>query len=512
MGFGPSRTACRTALMVLLVIGLMPYSVATADPANPVAAPTISGAPVVGETLTADAGDSYQWFSDGAPILGATAQTFTPGPSEANTSLRVEVNSADDQAVALSSAPTLLVATAATPTIAGQFRVGGSVTATAVGWSPGTSFEYRWFAGDDLINTTYSRTMTIPTSAKDLALTVEAVGTSTGYPTVSRSSISTPRVMLTGSPTIAGTYAVGSTLTARPGTWSGGVKLSYRWFVDGKAIGGATGSSHKIASSQGSRKIRVDVTGAKSGYTTAVKPSPTSAKIFTAAAIPKISGSRAVGRKLTLIKGSWMSGSTTSYRWYANGAPINGATRSSYTPTSGTAGKQITVNVTGRRAGYATVAKSSSRTARIQRIGRATLGGSSVATKRLSAKRGSWVSGTRFTYAWYLSGKRITGATSSSIYVKPSWKGKRLSAKVTGRLSGYSTFTSTTNTSRAVALPSRTSPSSSWNCPSWAPIKGNESSMIYHKPGQSFYTRTKPEECFRTDKAARDAGYRKAKV
>lgn len=60
--------------------------------------------------------------------------------------------------------------------------------------------------------------------------------------------------------------------------------------------------------------------------------------------------------------------------------------------------------------------------------------------------------------------------------------------------------------------PNRTDPISEWNCPSWAPIKGNASSMIYHMPGQAFYDRTKPEDCFRTESAARAAGYRKAKV
>ena len=55
-------------------------------------------------------------------------------------------------------------------------------------------------------------------------------------------------------------------------------------------------------------------------------------------------------------------------------------------------------------------------------------------------------------------------------------------------------------------------PISKTSCPSNAPIKGNESSMIYHKPGQRYYTRTNPEVCFATDSDAVRAGYRKAKV
>jgi hypothetical protein len=57
--------------------------------------------------------------------------------------------------------------------------------------------------------------------------------------------------------------------------------------------------------------------------------------------------------------------------------------------------------------------------------------------------------------------------------------------------------------------PSRTTPSG-WDCPSWAPIKGNRGSYdwIYHVPGGRYYEATNPEECFTTASAARDAGYR----
>jgi endonuclease YncB( thermonuclease family) len=50
------------------------------------------------------------------------------------------------------------------------------------------------------------------------------------------------------------------------------------------------------------------------------------------------------------------------------------------------------------------------------------------------------------------------------------------------------------------------------SCPSFAPIKGNASSMIYHRPGQRFYKVTVPEKCFRNAASARAAGFRAAKV
>lgn len=46
------------------------------------------------------------------------------------------------------------------------------------------------------------------------------------------------------------------------------------------------------------------------------------------------------------------------------------------------------------------------------------------------------------------------------------------------------------------------------DCPAGFPIKGNASSMIYHRPGTGSYERTVPELCFATDAAAAAAGYR----
>lgn len=50
-----------------------------------------------------------------------------------------------------------------------------------------------------------------------------------------------------------------------------------------------------------------------------------------------------------------------------------------------------------------------------------------------------------------------------------------------------------------------------YTCPSWAPIKGNKDSMIYHRPGQGSYRVTKAEECFASGSDAAAAGYRAAR-
>lgn len=60
--------------------------------------------------------------------------------------------------------------------------------------------------------------------------------------------------------------------------------------------------------------------------------------------------------------------------------------------------------------------------------------------------------------------------------------------------------------------PTSAKPVSKWNCPAWAPIKGNAPSRIYHLRGQRYYNATTPEICFSTESAAVRAGYRKSKV
>lgn len=138
-----------------------------------------------------------------------------------------------------------------------------------------------------------------------------------------------------------------------------------------------------------------------------------------------------------------------------------------------------------------------------------TIAGSAKVASTLTARPGAWTAGTSFSYQWLANGAVISGATGASFTIANAQAGKRISVKVTGSRSGYTTVSRVSAATANVAYPSQTTPSG-WNCPDWAPIKGNASSMIYHVKGGQFYDRTNPEECFATEKAARDAGYRKS--
>lgn len=68
-------------------------------------------------------------------------------------------------------------------------------------------------------------------------------------------------------PTIAGVQQVGNTLVATPGDWTPEPEsLSYQWFADNVAIGGATSSTLELTYSQADHAITVSVTAELAGH------------------------------------------------------------------------------------------------------------------------------------------------------------------------------------------------------------------------------------------------------
>ena len=49
-------------------------------------------------------------------------------------------------------------------------------------------------------------------------------------------------------------------------------------------------------------------------------------------------------------------------------------------------------------------------------------------------------------------------------------------------------------------------------CPTAYPIKGNDTTKIYHVPGQREYVATNARNCFATEQAAQAAGYRRSQI
>lgn len=251
-------------------------------------------------------------------------------------------------------------------------------------------------------------------------------------------------------------------------------------------------------------------TASKSSSVTKTVP-----KLKLKTAKPKITGTAKVGKTLTAKKGKWTSSTSVSYQWYRNGKKISGATKATYKLKAADSGKKISVKATGKKTGYTTASKTSGKTKAVAKgtlsAAKPKISGSAKVGKTLKVKTGKWPpSSTKVSYQWKRNGKKISGAKKSSCKVKAADKGKRISVTVTGKASGYKSKSVTSSSTAVVKYPSSMYPSG-WKCPSWAPIKGNASSMIYHVPGGAYYSRTNPEQCFASASAAKSAGYRASK-
>lgn len=61
--------------------------------------------------------------------------------------------------------------------------------------------------------------------------------------------------------------------------------------------------------------------------------------------------------------------------------------------------------------------------------------------QKLTAKAGTWTSGTALKYQWYVGGAAVSKATSSMYTVRPVGVDRAITVKVTGSKTGYGTKT-----------------------------------------------------------------------
>ena len=237
------------------------------------AQPTVTGAPTVGQVVTVGqvkwsqpATSSYAWERCNAngrlctPITGATAQTYTVATEDVGYTLLAAVTAATTTVLSL---PTTAARPASGPTprtrpsVRGTLQVGQQLEGFIGTWlGSGTiSYAYQWYRCDTtashcrLIRGATGRRYT--QVARDVGMTLgltiratDASGTATAYAPVTGLVAPGPvRVVATSQPTLVGNAAVGQTLAAKPGAWSGGPppRLTWSWLrcnVNGRACAG----------------------------------------------------------------------------------------------------------------------------------------------------------------------------------------------------------------------------------------------------------------------------------
>ncbi|MGN7967907.1 hypothetical protein [Microbacterium sp. 22296] len=282
--------------------------------------------------------------------------------------------SVGDYVMKLSTYQLPLMTSTPTPKITGTAQVGSTLTANPGTWDEGATLTYQWMrSGGTYISGAKSSTYTVSAADVGTQITVAVTASKPGYSGARKTSAPTAvvakGVLTSATPTISGAPAVGTTVTAVPGAWGPSpVTLTYQWLRGGASISGATSASYTPVAADAGTRLSVTVTGTKSGYTAkaATSTSTVVANGTLTGATPTITGTTKVGSTLTAKAGTWAPAPVTlSHQWLRNGVAISGATSSTYKLTSADKGKRISVRVTGTKAGYTPLARTSTATAAI---------------------------------------------------------------------------------------------------------------------------------------------------
>jgi hypothetical protein len=166
--------------------------------------------------------------------------------------------------------------TGVTSQVASGGRVGTVVYASTNGWAAGTQLTYQWLRDGVAIPGANGASYTPTKDDRGKTLSVQITGTlngTSGAHTVTVGKIAFGKIK-TARPKLTGTAKAGKTLKVKRGSWSKGIKVSYKWYRGGKVIKGAKSVSYKLKSADAGKTIRVKVTATKAGYSKVSRVSP----------------------------------------------------------------------------------------------------------------------------------------------------------------------------------------------------------------------------------------------
>ncbi len=173
-----------------------------------------------------------------------------------------------------------------------------------------------------------------------------------------------------GKPTIVGAALVGNTLTANSGEWAPATTTyTYKWFEvhnlsDVPTIVSTT-TSYVLTAADLGQIIVLRVYGAKDGYNNAAGISDAATVkvgVISKTALPKITGTIKVGKTVKAAATGWASGVTFAYQWLLDGKAIPKATSATYKVLAKQKGHKLSLTVTGSKAGYSSISKTSTAT------------------------------------------------------------------------------------------------------------------------------------------------------
>ncbi|WP_062465508.1 hypothetical protein [Demequina maris] len=382
----PARPSGRLIASILALAAaltfLVPAAARAADAPLNTEQPSIGGAYLVGETVTAEAGTwtpepdtfDYEWFVDDALVGAGDSYTIAAADLDGALQLKVTAHLTDAPDGVAWSEPFAVsagVLDAFTTSISGVLVVGRTLTAAL----PATGdVTVQWRRDGKAIAGATASTYTVKAVDAGHVLSVRVVRSQPGYLTqvsIAKASATVKKAFATtAAPTISGTRAVGKTLTANVKPWSPTASFSYQWKRDGVAISGATNRTYALKAKDLGARIAVTVTGRKSGYATVSRTSGATAAIAKGTIVaptPTITGTVRAGSTLTARTGTVKPSTVAkSFQWLRNGNPIAGATKATYALKNVDAGKRIAVKVKYSKTAFTAVTKKSAATVTVK--------------------------------------------------------------------------------------------------------------------------------------------------
>jgi alpha-tubulin suppressor-like RCC1 family protein len=447
-------------------------------------APSVTGAPRSGQTLTASAGSwlgetaisySYQWESCNSMggscknIEGATASTYLLGNGSAGDTLRVLVSASEAFGmVSRTSAATPPIASENNPVVedlpgvSGTSLKGYALTASTGAWSGlagSTTYSYQWErcgeSGEGCSTISGATASTYTLTESDVGSTLRVLVTvtdehgSTSAPSSATAVISRTALTDVAAPSISGTYAIDRALSADSGIWTGegAITYSYTWELCNEkdegcsTITGATEPTYTPSTGDAGKTLKVSITAegtaGKESVTSAATPAIGSESLPPTDVIaPTVEGNLTSGETLTAQTGTWLSSEAISYsyQWQKcdeegeGCANISGATSSTYKLIEEDINSTLRVLVTAKNSlGTASATSEASETVGgtgpPKNNSRPVINGTTKLGERLTARNGSWSGSRPLTYYYRWERCNTAGESCSAIEgaTKPSY-------------------------------------------------------------------------------------------
>ena len=242
-------------------------------------APSISGTPVAGNTLTCSTGAweptpgsyEYEWKLDGSVVAGpgASATYQLPSGDEGKTLVCVVTATLEGlESKPATSAPVTIIGlpvSTEAPSISGTAATGQTLSCSNGAWTESpTGYTYEWKLEGAVIPGASESTYKVPAGdeGKKITCVVTATdGAGSGTPTPSAPVTVIRAPENTVKPAISGVAAAGETLSCSPGTWSGTVtRYTYQWSIEGTPIAGATSATYTVLTSDQGHTLTCTVT------------------------------------------------------------------------------------------------------------------------------------------------------------------------------------------------------------------------------------------------------------